>query len=70
MEGKQYVHNNNERVYNKNRGNPFIPKTTPSCWSVNDLILKDQKLRELSGVSVLDIAVSEVYMVHQDSGNY
>jgi hypothetical protein len=58
------------KVYNKNAGNPFMPKWTPSCWTVNELILKDPELRERSGAGVLDQSITEVYLVNPDSGRY
>lgn len=58
------------RVYNQNSGNPFIPTDTPSCWTVNELLLKDPKLRSLSGVCVLDEGVTATYLVNPNSGKY
>lgn len=48
-------------TYNPNMANPFQENNKFTEWNSNNLILKDQKLRYLAGVDVLDSDVSDVF---------
>lgn len=54
--------------YNPRSGNPFAQNDANKEWTNNNLILQDPKLRERSGVSVLDSDVADLYAGPQEGG--
>lgn len=59
-----------DHVYLRNRANPFHPTGGSDLWNRSELILKDQKLREKSGVSQIDQSLTRSYLVNPDKMKY
>jgi len=53
---------NNNVVFNSASSNPFIPSGGSKLWTKNYLLLNNEKMRKFSGVSILDNAITEMYL--------
>lgn len=66
----QHGESHGDSVYHRNRANPFHPMGGSDLWNRSELILKDQKLREKSGVSQIDQSLTRSYMANPDKMKY
>lgn len=66
----QHGESHGDSVYHRNRANPFHSTGGSDLWNRSELILKDQKLREKSGVSQIDQSLTRSYMANSDKMKY
>lgn len=56
-------------IYLANHANPFIPSGGSPLWHVNDLLLRDPKLRARSGVVQLDNSLTAGYLTNPEKSD-
>ena len=59
-----------QKVYLRNRANPFIPTGGSPDWNRNELTLKDSELRVKAGVSQLDQSITDAYAANPKSSRF
>ena len=59
-----------QKVYLRDRANPFIPTGGSPDWNRNELTLKDSELRVKSGASQLDQSITDAYAANPENSRF